>query len=265
MHGIKCILCLRLVVHKKKKKSSEFIDSCYNLLTCSGILASWIQRWGSNPNISDILNREKLQLDSSWLEQWMEECSWKDGRRDSSYNDNKSRDKILEVDTWKPDPKSRRLHHNSSTKPQKSFSCQSFRRAPSSLSSPHFPFDAHESAVYTADSSPQPFASLTRHGGSSSRRSILTSLTPPRTDGSPNFFSDHPKYMAKTQSSQAKVRSQSSPRLRPDYDNSASSKRSFHGCWDPNSSPNKITVNRSGRSGSGPGSLDRVWSSTRSR
>ncbi|XP_034710593.1 protein IQ-DOMAIN 31-like [Vitis riparia] len=185
-------------------------------------------RWGSNPNISDIFNREKAQQDSSWLEQWMEECSWNDRRRDSSlktrdpdHHDDESRDKILEVDTWKPDPNSmgsKRMHQKSTpqfssyyTKPQKPISCQSMGRAPSSLSSLQCPFEVDEAAVYTADNSPQALPSLTRLGSSSARRRSTTALTPPRSDSSTNFFSDHPKYMANTQSSQAKVRSQSAP------------------------------------------------------
>lgn len=218
-------------------------------LRCHRILHSFTQRWGSNPNISDI----KTQLDSSWLEQWMEECSWINNkiRRDSSlqtgyshHHEDEITHKILEVDSWKP---------------QESMS----GRAQSSLSLLRFPFESE--TLYTADNSPQVCPSLTRPGSSSSsrRRSTTTAnaLTPRSTDCSTNFSSDHPKYMKKTESSQAKMRSQSAPRMRLQFQKQASSKRSFHGCWDPSSSPNKSIV-KNGRPAS---TLDKVGNSTRFR
>ena len=199
----------------------------------------------------------------------MEECSCNDRmiRRDSSllqtgYDPHQITDKIVEVDSWKPDPSSNM--GSKRIKPQKPISCQSMGRVPSSLSLlDHSPFEA---AVYssTADNSPKAFPSSTRPGSSSSssRRQSTMALTPRSTDCSTNSCSDHPKYMAKTQSSQAKVRSQSAPRMRRlDFHKPTSSKRSFHGCWDPSSSPNKSIVNK-GRPGSAPGCLDRVGSST---
>lgn len=126
-------------------------------------------------------------------------------------------DKILEVDTWKPH-ESPSKH---STKPQNQ--------------SPSFKFHKgkdQETASRTADNSPQTFSASSKTGNSVRRG---TPFTPTRSECSWSFlggYSGYPNFMANTESSRAKVRSQSAPRQRHELEGYISSRRPFQGLWE---------------------------------
>nr|KYP74901.1 Protein IQ-DOMAIN 14 [Cajanus cajan] len=123
-------------------------------------------------------------------------------------------DKILEVDTWRPHFKS---HHSSSA---------SFQTAHYYLSSEY-----NNDNFETADNSPQAFSATSRNG-SGARRGPFT---PTRSECSWDYFSGfsgHPNYMANTESFRAKVRSQSAPRQRVEFDRYGSIRRHAQGLCD---------------------------------
>ncbi|XP_051137146.1 protein IQ-DOMAIN 22-like [Andrographis paniculata] len=146
-------------------------------------------------------------------------------------------DKILEVDTGKPQtiPNRRMLFYSSHLSLGSDQNCQSIStskdstahcqpvHSPSEVQSLKFPQDADESAFCTADNSPTFYSSSSRPGTTKP-----TAFTPAKSDGSRSCtsgYSDHPNYMSYTESSKAKARSQSAPKQRPQYDRSSSTKR----------------------------------------
>lgn len=100
-----------------------------------------------------------------------------------------------------------------------------------SLSSVEMLCKSDRSAYETADSSPE-FFSASSKPGSGNRGPF----TPSKSDRSWSFlsmYSNYPNYMAETESSRAKVRSQSAPKQRPELENCSSAKRfSVRGCED---------------------------------
>ncbi|XP_027935850.1 uncharacterized protein LOC114190953 isoform X2 [Vigna unguiculata] len=243
--------------------------------------SSILKRCSSNANLRNV-DSERARFDSNWLNRWMEldnkskqtgDASVRTGRPD----DDKS-DKILEVDTWRPHFKS---HHSSSSfqtahyylssdnnndnfmaneSPSKR-SAKALNQSFSSrevlqLNSLKFQKGKEEATSRTADNSPQAFSANSRNG-SGARRGPFT---PTRSECSWGFFSGysgHPNYMANTESFQAKVRSQSAPRQRLEFDRHSSTRRPVH-VVGPNSDQdsdlrNKVlpasnTVNRIGSS-----------------
>ncbi|KAK9291974.1 hypothetical protein L1049_019926 [Liquidambar formosana] len=215
-----------------------------------------VQRCGSNSNIRDV-RLDKAHMGSNWLDRWMEECSWNDlkDRSRKTYADDERSDKILEVDTWKPHLNSKRStrtfqtpqhvlasdYNNRNhmafeslskhtTKAQKSAPSLSSGEA-LSLNSLMFPVEVDKAALWTSENSPQVFSASSRPGSSGGRGPF----TPTRSEYSRSFFSgysDHPNYMANTQSYRAKVRSQSAPRQRIEFDKSGLTRRSVHGFSD---------------------------------
>ncbi|XP_048127468.1 protein IQ-DOMAIN 23-like isoform X2 [Rhodamnia argentea] len=214
-------------------------------------------RCGSNSNFRGNIDMEGAKFGSNWLDRWTEE-GVRDDHEDAPprhRHDDERSSKILEVDTWKPHLKSQRkqetyqsLHQPIesnyvnqnvmvSDSPSKYLS-----RAPhpaASLSSEeilssrslHFPGGKGE-MLKSADNSPQVNALSSRPGSSSARRGPFT---PTRSEWSWGFFSGyscHPNYMANTESSRAKVRSQSAPRQRLEFDKYGSTKRSLQASWD---------------------------------
>ncbi|KAK2404666.1 Protein of unknown function (DUF4005) [Trifolium repens] len=159
--------------------------------------SSILKRCSSNANFRKI-ESEKPRYGSNWLDHWMQ---------DNSKNrqvDNQKSDKILEVDTWKP--------HDSpskhSTKPQ------------------------NQSLSRTADNSPQTYSASSKTGNGVRRG---TPFTPTRSECSWSFlggYSGYPNYMANTESSKAKVRSQSAPRQRLEFERCSSTRKPFQGFWD---------------------------------
>ncbi|XVE58595.1 hypothetical protein DITRI_Ditri04bG0182100 [Diplodiscus trichospermus] len=218
---------------------------------------SILKRCGSNSNLRDIIDLEKTRMGSNWLDCWMEE-SLRNNRRDAplryGHVDDEKSDKILEVDTWKPRLNSqhsnrniRACQHSSALDYNQSFMAYDSPRKLSgkashlmpnlsstevlSLSSLKYPREKDEAVLRTADNSPQVLSASSRPG-SSARRSPFT---PSRSECSWGYFSGysgHPNYMANTESSRAKYRSQSAPRQRLEFDKYGSNRRPFQGLLD---------------------------------
>ncbi|KAK4571702.1 hypothetical protein RGQ29_030211 [Quercus rubra] len=216
-------------------------------------------RCGSNSNFREIINLDKAHGSSKWLDHWMEESLW-NNRRDISlrkgYADDEKCDKILEVDTWKPHLNSQESKRTFQTSPNvfaSDYNKESFmtynspskhstkapnpipsQATPSSggvLSFGSFKLGRDETALRTADNSPQ-VHSLSSRPGSSARRGPFT---PTRSEYAWGYFggySGHPNYMANTESFRAKVRSQSAPRQRLEFEKFGSTRRSVQGSWD---------------------------------
>ncbi|XWS48409.1 hypothetical protein CRYUN_Cryun13aG0073900 [Craigia yunnanensis] len=214
-------------------------------------------RCGSNSNLRDIIDLEKKRMGSNWLDCWMEE-SLRNNHRDAPLRhrnvDDEKSDKILEVDTWKPSLNSqqsnrnfRASQHGSALDYNQSFmaydslgklSGKASNPIPNqssaevlSLSSLIYPGGIDDAVLSTAASSPQVLSASSRPG-SSARRSPFT---PTRSECSWGYFSEysgHPTYMANTESSRAKYRSQSAPRQRLEFDKYGSTRRIFQGLWD---------------------------------
>ncbi|XP_060207131.1 protein IQ-DOMAIN 22-like isoform X2 [Lycium barbarum] len=189
--------------------------------------------------------------------------------RTSSIDDEKSCDKILEIDTGRPyaTPKQRNLFHSSHlslNSEQYSYSLTTSKEStahqtvpsPSSCGNHE---DLDEACFCTADNSPQ-FYSASSKGGSSKRGPF----TPTKSHGSSSClsgYSDHPNYMSYTESSKAKVRSMSAPKQRPNYEGSSSTKRySIHGYGESrtNSQKGSFYASFSGKAYPGSGRLDRL-------
>ncbi|PRQ60044.1 putative IQ motif, EF-hand binding, P-loop containing nucleoside triphosphate hydrolase [Rosa chinensis] len=216
---------------------------------------SLLKRCGSNSNARDATSLDRRRLASGWLDRWMEESVWNNRRDASSLRyvqaDNEKVDKILEVDTWKPHLGSQRNTRAFQTAQRvmasdnyspmfMTFDSPSKRTTkepnliPSqssmdyfSSSSMKYPIGKDEvPALRTAQNSPQAFSASSRPGSSSARRGHFT---PTRSEYSWGFFSSYagyPSYMANTESSRAKVRSQSAPRQRLEFDKYSLTKKS---------------------------------------
>ncbi|KAL6986187.1 IQ-domain [Sarracenia purpurea var. burkii] len=102
------------------------------------------------------------------------------------------------------------------------------------------------------DNSPQ-FYSASSRGGP---------FTPAKSDGSKSYlsaYSDHPNYMACTESSRAKIRSLSAPKQRPHFERSISAKRySIYGYAESRSSTQRVYANFANKAYPGSGRLDRL-------
>ncbi|KAF8413112.1 hypothetical protein HHK36_001088 [Tetracentron sinense] len=248
--------------------------------------SSLLKRNDSKSSSRGILNIDKTHMG------WMEERSWENRREVSSLKtgptDDERSDKILEIDTGKPQFNSKR--RNSLLFPQHTWgsdrNSQSFTTLDSpskdstarqSIPSPSsgevqsinplkFPQEVDDTAFRTADNSPQFYSASSRPG--SAKRGPFT---PTKSDCSRSFlsaYSDHPNYMANTESFRAKVRSQSAPKQRPEFEKSNSTKRySVHGFGDTRSSAQKAAVlhaNFTNKVYPGSGRLDRHGIPTRS-
>ncbi|XP_044504613.1 protein IQ-DOMAIN 23 [Mangifera indica] len=218
---------------------------------------SILKRCGSNSNLRDIIDLEKARLGSNWLDHWMEESLTHNHRVNSLRNghvDDEKSDKILEVDTWKPhlSPQQHsRTLRNTQHGSTRDYNNHSFMTidSPSKLStktvnpvpsltygdvlsnSVKFPVGKSEATLRTAENSPHA-SSASNRPGSSARRGPFT---PTRSECSWGFFggySGFPNYMANTQSSRAKVRSQSAPRQRLEFERYGSTRRPVQGFWE---------------------------------
>ncbi|MQL92286.1 hypothetical protein Taro_024909 [Colocasia esculenta] len=172
-----------------------------------------------------------------WLDHWMEERYW-DSReaswRTGGATDDEKNDKILEVDTGKPHSsyKRRGNHHSSSTLASdlNSRSFATVQDSPSKDSFVHFSIPSPSSVDMQQPLSPLTFALEAGEAYESSQVYSASSrpgsarrgpFTPAKSGCSGSFFggySDHPSYMANTESSRAKLRSQSAPKQRPDHE-----------------------------------------------
>ncbi|KAJ0048447.1 hypothetical protein Pint_16068 [Pistacia integerrima] len=217
-----------------------------------------LKRSGSKPNGRALADYDKAHTCWNWSDRQINNRS-KDQKGTSmrvGATDDEKSDKVLEIDTGKPHftPKRRNLFHSShlavaSDQYSHSFTTSkdstTHQTVPSqsscevqSLSPLKFSHEVEEGSFCTAENSPQFFSASSR--GGSSRRSPFT---PTKSYGSQSClsgYSDHPNYMAYTESSRAKVRSLSAPKQRPQYERSSSAKRySVHGFGE-----SKLTVQR---------------------
>lgn len=202
---------------------------------------------------------------------WIDDRSWDQlghSTRIGHMDDGKN-DKILEVDIGKPrfTSKRRNLFHSThlALNSDPYSCCETHQTAPTplygvqSLNPLKFSHEVEESPFCTADNSPD-FHSASSKGGSSMR----SPFTPAKSDGSRSYlsgYSDHPNYMAFTESSRAKVRSLSAPKQRPQHDRSSSTKRySIHGFGELKSNTLKsaLHANFANKAYPGSGRLDRL-------
>ncbi|XP_057798562.1 protein IQ-DOMAIN 24-like [Salvia miltiorrhiza] len=172
---------------------------------------------------------------SNWLNHWIEQYSWNNRRGD----DDERSDKILEVDTWKPRESTTRraspAAQSSSATGQECLKIISLPRLSAKLEKPDPSIsssakEVEQVAVWTAESSPRPNTNL--RGMFTPTRSECDYLT-------------HPNYMANTESSRAKLRSQSVPKQRMQLDERSweSDAISEKGCA---VRPSRANVNRQG-------------------
>ncbi|GAB2227720.1 hypothetical protein Droror1_Dr00009547 [Drosera rotundifolia] len=194
---------------------------------------SIMKRMGSASKIMKARTPEQALSASKLLENSMEMSRSGQWWMNPKFLDDEKTDKILEVDSWKPNLKPRREttrtcisssdHHehsfsasdtiaNYSTSHLQQPTASPFSdQEVSSLRSLNFPLEAS-----TAESSPQ-MDSVHSRPGSRSRRSRRNEL-------STSFLGSfgHPNYMAYTESSKARVRCHSAPRQRPENEKSRS-------------------------------------------
>ncbi|KAK6274796.1 hypothetical protein POUND7_004505 [Theobroma cacao] len=240
--------------------------------------SSMLKRSGSKSRGRTLDNHEKIPLGWNRSDRRIDEQSWDQQVHSTRVGpmDDEKDDKILEVDTGKPQfsSKRRNLFHSTHLALNSDlYSCSftnsrdSHQTAPSpssgevqSISPLKCSHEVEESAFCTADNSPQ-FYSASSKGGSSRGRSPFT---PAKSDGSRSFlsgYSDHPNYMAYTESSRAKVRSLSAPKQRPQYERSSSTKRySIHGFAElkSNTQRSSLHANFASKAYPGSGRLDRL-------
>ncbi|XP_011048685.1 PREDICTED: protein IQ-DOMAIN 14-like [Populus euphratica] len=216
---------------------------------------SILKRCGSNANFRESIDFDKVKLGSNWLERWMEESLWNDHGSNPLRNrhaDDEKSDKILEVDTWKPHVRSQQSNRTFQTSQYalaSDHNNQSFmtfdspsKKTPNPmLSVPSgeifhslkLPLGNDEAISRTAENSPRLFSATSRPG--SSGRKGGAHFTPTRSECSWGFFNGYPgypNYMSNTESSRAKVRSQSAPRQRLEFEKYGSSRRSVQGYYD---------------------------------
>ncbi|CAN1188292.1 Protein TIC 21, chloroplastic [Linum perenne] len=172
------------------------------------------------------------KMGSNWLDWWMEESLWTNHAVSSPRKNHRTcdDDKILEVDTWKPHMKN---HHRTFQTPQQ------YLLASSDNVYGLTPFDSPSKSstrlmnVVSSREALPPSSALSRPV--SSGRKGGNPFTPTRSETSWGYFngySSYPNYMANTESSIARFRSQSVPRQRVEYDKLGSSKRSLKGVYD---------------------------------
>ncbi|KAI3985399.1 hypothetical protein MKX01_033713 [Papaver californicum] len=246
--------------------------------------SSSLKRNGSHSNPRDIVDSEKAQTGWNWLDHWMDENQ---NRRIGPPDDEKS-DKILEIDPGKPHGNSK-LRYSSSARhasnqdrashsyttmdsPSKD-STTAQLSAPStssgevqSVSRRKFPREVEDTVFRTADNSPQFYSASSRPG--SERRGPFT---PAKSDCSGSFlsgYSDYPNYMSNTESFKAKVRSQSAPKQRLEFEKSSSKKYSNLGFGELRSSSTQrsstLHTNFTSKAYPGSGRLDRLGMPVRS-
>ncbi|KAL7254009.1 hypothetical protein ACSBR1_008376 [Camellia fascicularis] len=181
----------------------------------------------SSIKIKSNVDQERKNLGSNWLDRWMEECTWNsqvDASLKIGRGDDECSDKIFEVDTWKP-----RLNSKISRTAQHVTACN-YNDQGLTIFNPL-------SRQSTKALKQNPYAwtsenSASSRPGSSGRRG---SFSPARSKFSRSFFDEYlgyPNYMATTESSLAKIRSQSAPRQRLQIEDRGSTTRFARGFWD---------------------------------
>ncbi|KAL5727613.1 IQ-domain [Ranunculus cassubicifolius] len=193
----------------------------------------------SRTNSRDIFDWDKAHLAKNGFDQ----RSWEHYKEGPRTTDDEKSDKILEIDPGKPQftNKNRTTSYSSqqavvldrlsflgspsrdSTTAQMSDSSLSEEEVQSRNPRRVLPHEVDEEAYCTAENSPQFYSAVSVPG--SSKRGPFT---PTKSECSRSFlsvYSDHPNYMSNTESSRAKVRSQSAPKQRLEFEKSNSARR----------------------------------------
>ncbi|KAJ4954046.1 hypothetical protein NE237_030878 [Protea cynaroides] len=230
------------------------------------------KRNSSRSKSRDSIHMDRMPFAKNHVDHWIDECLGDHHQRSSVKTmraDDEKSEKILEIDTGKPQSNTKRkknvcvaskygttLDRNSHSfttldSPKKnSTAAQLFARGSSSgeiqpTSPLKFCHEVDDAAFCTAIKSPRYFSSTMRPA--SAKR---VTFTPTKRERSRSYFSgyssdsrisgnsDYPNYsMANAESPRAKVRSQSTPKQRPEFDKSSSMKRfSVPGSGDTRSS-----------------------------
>ncbi|KAL8543913.1 hypothetical protein ACS0TY_004460 [Phlomoides rotata] len=158
--------------------------------------------------------KSRSHLPSNWLNHWMEQHSWNNG----GTGDDERSDKILEIDTWKPRQTTRRSDRRMGR--------EHSRMGPNpSVSSEEV------SSMISGD---QVAAEISPRVHSASTGNVRGPFTPTRSECCRSLFGDyigHPNFMANTESSRAKVRSQSAPKQRMRLDGVGGSSTFGQSVW----------------------------------
>ncbi|KAL2527254.1 IQ-domain 24 [Abeliophyllum distichum] len=179
-----------------------------------------IKKSGSRSHISNNMNTGSMKLGSNWLDHWMEECAWnnyKDTSLKTGCGDDERSDK------------------GKLQKPHPSISSEEV----SSLRSVKFCPEGDQASGRTAENSPTINSASSRPSSSRSRRGTFT---PARSEYSRNKVGDyigHPNYMTNTESFRAKVRSQSAPRQRMQFEDHVMNRKYGRGPCDFDTSSEK--------------------------
>ncbi|KAK9672661.1 hypothetical protein RND81_12G115300 [Saponaria officinalis] len=217
-----------------------------------------LKRCGSNSSVQDSRDNEKTVSATNWLDSWVEVGSSINDSNvaKTSRTDDEKSDKILEIDSWKPNSKPRSRNRNN-VKSLRHISVQDYynhsfaasdylsRYSPNDLHKPnvgrfaddnaslkslHFP-----SETYTTIDINSPQASRTGSMRKSPRTPSRDECSRSYLNGFATFAS--PSYMANTQSSRARTRSQSVTRHRDDDTHKMGSiKKSLHTFWESKTS-----------------------------
>lgn len=239
-------------------------------------VSSALKKNGSKSNGRVNVHHEKAHVSWNWPESQMDNRSKNQKAAPTKIGaiDDERSDKILEIDTGKTHftPKRRNLFHSShltvssdhyshSFTSSKDSTAHQIEPSPSScevqsLSPLKFSHEVED--FCTAENSPQFYSASSR--GGSSKRSPFTPTKSYSSQSCLSGYSDHPNYMAYTESSRAKVRSLSAPKQRPQYERSSSAKRySIHTFAESKSSAQRFTAlhaNFTNKAYPGSGRLD---------
>ncbi|XP_074319656.1 uncharacterized protein LOC141656604 [Silene latifolia] len=207
-----------------------------------------LKRSSSNSSIKDSKCSENAVSAPNWLDNWVEVGS---SINDSNltktpHTDDEKNDKILEVDSWKPNSKSR-SRTPSNIQPLRHISAKDYYDH-SFAASDYLARYSPKVGGFTEDNNVVSFGSNRIIESSSPPASSRTGSmrrspkTPSRDECSRSYLNGYatfasPSYMANTQSSRARSRSHSVPRQREhDPEKLGSIKRSLHAFWESKTS-----------------------------
>ncbi|CAI9774114.1 unnamed protein product [Fraxinus pennsylvanica] len=208
------------------------------------------KKCGTRLNRANGINTENMWVGSNWLDHWMEEYAWNNqtySSLDTRRWDDEKNDKILEMDTCKPHrtPKqSGRAFQNPQYFPvwnengQESATFDSLSRH-SEKSVKRNPCISYGDVPSLRSIKFPPEVDPVSSRPNSSRRSPFS---PTRSECSKSLFGDylgHPNYMASTESSLAKLRSQSAPRQRMQYEELRMGKKFARDLWNMDTNSEK--------------------------